>query len=145
MLCIAVGASGSGVLLSLCVSGVFYGTPIWRRALSKSAAFSTDLLLGFLWRPCPLSPWLRLNHFVALAAQVTNGFGFGEASAVQQLIEERQRGEGEDGEDEEEQDDEAGNVPAIVEGIDLLDQSRAAGHVHTAERPINTVSYRGGR
>lgn len=76
-----------------------------------------------------------------LAAQVTNGFSLGEASAVQQLVEERQCGEGEDGENEEEENDEAGNIPAIVEGIDLLDQSRTAGHVHTAERPRNTVSY----
>lgn len=76
-----------------------------------------------------------------LAAQVTDGFGLGEASAVQQLVEERHCGEGEDGENEEEENDETGNVPAIVEGIDLLDQSRTAGHIHTAERPIKTVSY----
>lgn len=75
-----------------------------------------------------------------LAAQVSNRFSFGEASAVQQLVEESQCGEGEDGKDEEEENDEAGNIPAIMEGIDLLDQSRTAGHVHTAERPINIVS-----
>lgn len=68
-----------------------------------------------------------------------NGFGFGETAAVQQLIEECQCGEGEDGEDEEEEDDEAGNIPAFVKGIDLLDQSRTAGHVHTAETPIQSV------
>ncbi len=76
-----------------------------------------------------------------MVAQVTNGFGFGEAAAVQQLIEERQCGEGEDGEDEEEEDDEAGNIPAVVKGIDLLDQSRTAGHVHTAKTPVNIVRY----
>lgn len=73
------------------------------------------------------------------ASQITDRFGLVEASAVQKFVEERQRGEGEDGEDEEKYDDEAGNVPAIMEGIDLLDHSRTAGHVHTAERQINTV------
>lgn len=74
---------------------------------------------------------LQLYDFVTGAVSVVYGLGLVEAAAVEQLVEESQSRKREHGEDEEEEDYKAGNIPAIMEGEDLLHWSSVAtGHSH---------------
>lgn len=95
--------------------------------------------MAFLFHPLHPPPHFPLHHLCAgirllahaghelaaaarrLLLQLVVCFPFGAAPAVQQLVEHSQRGQRHHGEDEEQQDDEAGHVPAVVEGVDLLD------------------------
>lgn len=66
----------------------------------------------------------------------------GAAAAVQQLVEHRQGGEGQHGEDEEQEDDEAGHVPAVVEGVDLLHLHGDTGEGHCLSVPGELAGVR---